>query len=114
MAFLVSVIVGLVAFDGAIRWIIIATGALVEVGEAALRMRWSRKRRPSVGVEAFVGRRAVAATPCGPHGQVRIDGEIWAARCLDGCRAGDEVTVTGVDGLTLVVAPGGRATEPVP
>jgi membrane protein implicated in regulation of membrane protease activity len=40
---------------------------------------------------------------CAPDGQVRIDGEIWAARCAEGCGAGEAVTVTGVEGLTLVV-----------
>jgi membrane protein implicated in regulation of membrane protease activity len=66
-------------------------------------MRWSSRARPAVGIEAFVGRQAVAATVCAPDGQVRIDGEIWAARCAEGCGAGEAVTVTGVEGLTLVV-----------
>jgi membrane protein implicated in regulation of membrane protease activity len=114
MAFLVSVIVGLVFLEGAARWLVIAAGVVVEVGEAALMMRWSRRARPAVGVEAFVGRRAVTATRCEPGGQVRIDGEIWAARCAEGCEAGETVTVTGVEGLTLVVARMAPSTGPVP
>lgn len=104
MAFLVSLIIGFVALDGAGRWLLIGAGALVEVAEATFMLRWSRRRRSVVGTETFVGRRAVAATECAPDGQVRIDGEIWAARCDGGCRAGDGVTVTGVVGLTLIVA----------
>jgi len=114
MAFLVSVIVGFVALDGPLRWVVIAVGALVEVGEATFMLRWSRRARPAVGVEALVGRRAVAATPCVPDGQVRIDGEIWAARCTDGCREGEAVTVTGVEGITLVVSHDVPPTKPVP
>ena len=103
MAFLVSLIVGFVALDGTLRWLVVGAGALVEVGEATIMLRWSRRGRSAVGTETLVGRRAVAATECAPDGQVRIDGEIWTARCDGGCRAGDAVTVTGVVGLTLVV-----------
>jgi membrane protein implicated in regulation of membrane protease activity len=104
VAFLLSLIVGLVALDGPLRWLVIGAGALVEVGEATLMIRLSRRGRPAVGTEALVGRRAIAATDCAPDGQVRIDGEIWAARCDGGCRKGDAVTVTHVVGLMLVVA----------
>jgi membrane-bound serine protease (ClpP class) len=113
VAFLVSLIVGLVFLDGTSRWLVIVAGAAVEVGEATFMLRWSRRARPAVGVEALVGRRAVAATRCSPHGQVRIDGEIWAARCAQGCDAGERVTVTGVEGLTLTVQRDPLHTEPV-
>jgi len=43
------------------------------------------------------------ATPCLPDGQVRIDGEIWAARAPSRVPAGAYVRIVGVDGLTLVV-----------
>ena len=105
MALLVSLLVGLIALDGPLRWLVIGAGAVIEVAEATLMLRWSRRGRPAVGLEALIGRRAVASTDCTPDGQVRIDGEIWAARCDAGCRAGDAVTVTGVAGLTLVVNP---------
>lgn len=105
MAFLISLIAGVVFLEGPLRWLVIAAGAAVEVGEATFLLRWSRRARPTVGVEALVGRRAVAATPCAPDGQVRIDGEIWAARCAEGCGTGEPVTVTGVEGLTLTVQP---------
>jgi membrane protein implicated in regulation of membrane protease activity len=36
---------------------------------------------------------------------VRVNGELWAARCSEGASRGDTVRVEGVDGLTLVVAP---------
>ncbi len=114
MAFLISLIVGLGFLEGTSRWLVIAAGALVEVGEATFMLHWSRRARPAVGVEMLVGRRAVAATRCAPHGQVRIDGEIWAARCAQGCEAGDPVTVTGVEGLTLTVRRDLPQTEPVP
>jgi membrane protein implicated in regulation of membrane protease activity len=91
--------------------LVLVVGALLaEVGEAWLWLRWSRRRRPTTGIEAMVGRRATAATPCRPRGQVRVLGELWTAVCESGADAGDEVEIVGVDadGLTLRVAPAGR------
>jgi membrane-bound serine protease (ClpP class) len=75
------------------------------VAESWLFVRWSQRRRPHVGVEALVGRRAIAASDCRPLGQVRIAGELWQAHCGTGAAAGSEVIVREVDGLTLVVEP---------
>jgi membrane protein implicated in regulation of membrane protease activity len=90
--------------------VVVVVALLAEVGEAWLWLRWSRRRRPTTGVEAMVGRRAVAATSCRPRGQVRVLGELWTAICEDGADAGDEVEVVAVDtdGLTLKVAPSAR------
>lgn len=104
MAFVVALIVGFVALDGPLRWLVIGAGAVIEVGEATFMIRWSRRGRPAVGSETLVGRHAVAASDCAPDGQVRIDGELWAARCEEGCRTGDAVTVTEVVGLVLLVS----------
>jgi membrane protein implicated in regulation of membrane protease activity len=58
-----------------------------------------------VGVEALVGKVGVATSELWPEGQVKVDGEIWRARCDGGCNAGTKVVIRSVDGLTLVVAP---------
>jgi membrane protein implicated in regulation of membrane protease activity len=36
---------------------------------------------------------------------VRLDGELWEARCDQGAARGDSVVVERLDGLTLVVSP---------
>ena len=69
---------------------------------------WNRKvkdRRKAVGAETLIGREAVVSQPCRPTGQVRLNGEIWEARCVAGVSPGDRVRVVGRDGLTLVVEP---------
>jgi membrane protein implicated in regulation of membrane protease activity len=38
-------------------------------------------------------------------GQVRLDGEIWAARSASGAAIHDSVSVVGRDRLTLIVEP---------
>ena len=69
-------------------------------------MAWNRTvkhRRKAVGAQTLIGKDAVVSTPCRPVGQVRLDGEIWEARCDAGASQGDRVRVIGRDGLTLVV-----------
>jgi membrane protein implicated in regulation of membrane protease activity len=51
----------------------------------------------------LIGRRAVVSAGCRPSGQVRLAGELWQARCDPGADVGDEVIVTALNGLTLVV-----------
>jgi membrane-bound serine protease (ClpP class) len=58
-----------------------------------------------VGIETIVGRTAVVVLPCYPDGQVKLDGELWQARCEAGAGTGAGVVVREVDGLTLVVEP---------
>ena len=77
----------------------VAVGGLLDVGESLAFVKWSRRRKSSVGVEALVGQTAVVATPT----QIRVAGELWAARSDAPMRVGDRVTVRAVDGLTLVV-----------
>jgi membrane-bound serine protease (ClpP class) len=88
-------------------WGVVAlvVAGVLEIGETWLFIWWSKRRRASVGVETIVGRRGVALGSLWPTGQVRVDGEIWQARCDGGCDAGTEVVVRSVEGLTLVVQP---------
>jgi membrane-bound serine protease (ClpP class) len=67
--------------------------------------RTTKRHRKAVGAETLIGREAVVSEPCRPVGQVRLDGEIWEARCEAGASTGDRVRVTGRQRLTLVVEP---------
>jgi membrane protein implicated in regulation of membrane protease activity len=77
----------------------ILAGGLLDIGESVAFLRWSRRRKSPVGAEALVGQTAVAVTPT----QVRVAGELWAARSDDPLRVGEEVVVRALDGLTLLV-----------
>jgi membrane-bound serine protease (ClpP class) len=83
----------------------IAGAALWELCLAFFGIRWTRRGRPTVGVETLVGTQAVALSPLAPEGQVRIEGEIWKARARNGepIGAGEPVRVAAVNGLTLEV-----------
>ncbi|SRR6266566_6313011 len=77
----------------------VAAGGLIDVAESIVLLKWSRRRRSTVGVEALVGQRAVVSTP----GQVRVAGELWEARSDRPLVPGEEVVVRRVDRLTLFV-----------
>ena len=81
------------------RVVAVIAGAVVEVFESALFIRWSRRRRAVVGVEALVGEEAVVVD----HVHVRVAGELWRARGLERRTPGERVRVLAVEGLTLVV-----------
>jgi len=53
----------------------------------------------------MIGRVATVVAPCHPTGQIRVQGELWEARCAAGAEVGQRVRIERLDGLTLVVAP---------
>jgi membrane-bound serine protease (ClpP class) len=65
----------------------------------------ARSRRHAVvsGVEHLLGQRAVVQRSDGHDTYVRLDGELWHARCDSPLAPEDEVEVTGIDGLTVQV-----------
>ena len=83
--------------------VLIAAAAVVDVGESLFWIWLSKRRKATMGVEALLGRVTTVVRPCRPLGFVRLDGELWQARCEDGADRGDEVRVIGLDGLTLIV-----------
>jgi membrane-bound serine protease (ClpP class) len=105
LLFLVGLLLAVFVLPSPWGLVAIAVGALLDLGETGLFLWWSRRRRPTVGVELLVGRTAVAMGELRPEGQVRVDGEIWRAWCERGCDAGTAVVVRSVDGLTLEVEP---------
>jgi membrane protein implicated in regulation of membrane protease activity len=86
-------------------WGIVAVfvGGMLDIAESLVLLRWSRRRRAVTGAEALIGLTAVVVTPCRPVGQVRVAGELWAARSATGADPRAEVVVRGVDGLTLLI-----------
>jgi membrane protein implicated in regulation of membrane protease activity len=84
---------------------VILAAAVIEVGETGFWLWYSRRRRVQVGPETLIGATARVVAPCRPEGQVRVEGELWRARCEQGADVGDEVRILALDGLTLVVEP---------
>jgi membrane-bound serine protease (ClpP class) len=87
------------------RWAVavVALAAVVEVAETLFWIWLSRRGKVKMGPETLVGAVAQVVTPCAPLGQVRLQGELWRARCEEGAEPGERVRVRALDGLTLVV-----------
>ena len=63
-----------------------------------------QRRRVETGAEGLIGRVAVAKTRLDPKGTVLVEGERWMATVDSGkVEPGEEVTVTEVEGLKLIV-----------
>jgi membrane protein implicated in regulation of membrane protease activity len=86
----------------------VALGIAIEVAEVGFWIRFLRRYRVQTGVEGLIGSTAEVIENCDPVGRVRLRGEIWHARCDSRAEVGEQVTVTGVDGLTLEVERNGK------
>ncbi len=75
-----------------------------ELSTPAFWLWYSQRRAVQVGAETLIGRVAEVAEECRPYGLVRVQGELWRARCAEGADRGEGVRIVGRDGLTLEVA----------
>jgi membrane protein implicated in regulation of membrane protease activity len=101
MALVVAVLLAVFVFEGPWQWVAVVGGGAIEIGEAWFFLRWTKRRRPEVGVEALVGTYGEMTDP----GWVSVNGELWRARSEAPLLAGERVRVRAVEGLTLVVEP---------
>jgi len=88
--------------------VVLVIGVIADAVALVLGIRSSRAPSTTTGTEAMMGRTARVADPCLPDGTVRIDGELWSARCEAGAEAGATVRIVGLHGLVLVVEPDAR------
>jgi membrane-bound ClpP family serine protease len=64
----------------------------------------SLRRRKVTGAEGMLGQTGEVARALRPEGTVMVGGEYWQAKSLDGdIDKGEEVEITGIDGLRLEV-----------
>lgn len=91
-----------------IAWPLIAVFTLLSAGFFFLvaSMALKARDRPVVsGREQLIGMRAEVIDAFDQAGRVRVHGEIWEARTAVPVARGQQVRVTGIDGLTLTVEP---------
>lgn len=105
MLLLIAILLALFVLPSPWGLVAIAVGAMLEIAETGLFIWWSKRMRAKVGVDSMVGKTGVAVGDLWPEGQVRVNGEIWKARCEGGCEAGTPIVVRAIDGLLLEVAP---------
>jgi membrane protein implicated in regulation of membrane protease activity len=60
-------------------------------------------KKPMISLD--IGSRGRTTTPVSPKGYVRINGELWQASSNSTIDAGEEITVVGIEGMTLLISP---------
>lgn len=105
MLFLIALLLAIFLLPSPWGFIVVACALVVDVLEVSVGLWYSKRRRATVGTDALVGVTGVAIDDLFPEGQVKVNGEIWRARCEAGCDAGAAVVVRAVNGLTLEVEP---------
>jgi membrane-bound serine protease (ClpP class) len=98
-----------------VSWTVIAVMAAVSAvfftAVVSLAVR-SQMRKPATGSEGMAGETGEAVTDIGGKGKVRVLGELWDARAVRPIRKGERVTVTGREGMTLIVESKEPGTSP--
>ncbi len=89
--------------------IVVAIAGVILAIYAVVR---AQRRKPSTGVEYMVGKEAVVRSALDPTGTVLAEGELWTATA-EGSKieAGEEVIITGVEGLKLRVKEKSKGKE---
>jgi membrane-bound serine protease (ClpP class) len=83
--------------------LLIGTAAL-EVSQTGFWLWRTSRHTAQVGAETLLGRVVEVAQECRPVGYVRVQGELWRAQCDEGARPGEQVRITGRNGLLLTVS----------
>jgi len=67
--------------------------------------RWTTARKAKTNIDAIVGRTGVVLQGIARNidGRVKVGNEDWKARATEEIEKGDEIVVTGVSGVTLIV-----------
>jgi len=67
--------------------------------------RWTAVKKAQTNIDAIVGRRGIVLQSItrSVDGRVRVGNERWRARAEEDIGEGNEIVVTGVSGVTLVV-----------
>jgi len=91
-------------------WIltVIATGILclayIALGRRYIH-RWAVTGKSRTNIDAIIGRQGIVLRNIAKNsdGLVKVGNEQWRARAEEDINKGDEITVTGVSGVTLIV-----------
>lgn len=97
MAAIVAILLAIFVLPSPWGLVAIIVGVSIEIGESWFWIRFTQRRRSVTGAEGLVGAEAVVAEACRPEGRVRVQGELWRARCARGADVGEHVRVIRVD-----------------
>jgi len=67
--------------------------------------RWTAVSKAKTNIDAIIGRQGIVLQNIAKNfdGRVKVGNERWRARAEEDIKKGDEIVVTGVSGVTLIV-----------
>ena len=96
-------------------YLAVAAAAVWEIAEVGFFIWYSKRRQATTGAEALPGSTGTVVEACRPLGQIRLEGELWRARCEEGADPGERVIVESLGpDLTLIVRREGGQVLPDP
>ena len=100
---LFAIIAFILSLYGYFIWGVLLLGMLIPY--ALLRRRIFPMHQSSTGREGMIGLTGTAEgdMDIGMPGWIKVSGELWAARSRDQVSKGDEVSIIGIEDLTLIV-----------
>jgi membrane protein implicated in regulation of membrane protease activity len=104
MLLLLAILVAVFWLPAPWGYIVVVAAAVVELAEVGVFIWYSRRRRATTGAEALPGSTGTVVETCRPLGLIRVDGELWRARCDEGADPGETLVVESLGpDLTLIV-----------
>ena len=78
--------------------------AYVAIGRRYVH-RWTLIKAEKTNIDAIIGRTGIVTQSIAKHndGRIRVGSERWKARGEEEIKEGDEIVITGVKGITLIV-----------
>lgn len=102
---LTALVVGYFFLEAPWRWLILIPAVLIDILDIAVWLRW-RKRKAITGEESLVGVKGRVVSLDKPGvATIRARGQLWSAELERNALVGEEVVITGIDGLRLKVEP---------
>jgi membrane protein implicated in regulation of membrane protease activity len=112
VAWLAVAFIILPLFGIRLEWWVVVAFLAIELAVSLFTYVMGRRalgKRLAYGPEAIIGSEGIVTMPLNPTGYVKVRGELWKASCPSNLKAGDEVVVTGIQGLKLTVVPRNNA-----
>jgi membrane protein implicated in regulation of membrane protease activity len=107
MLLLLAILVAVFWLPAPWGYTVVVAAAVVELAEVGVFIWYSRRRRATTGAEALPGSTGTVVETCRPLGLIRVDGELWRARCDEGADPGETLVVESLGpDLTLIVRKG--------
>ena len=103
---LTALVVGYFFLEAPWRWLILIPAVVIDCLDIVIWLRW-RKRKSMSGTGSMIGAtgEVVELLEGGDEVTVKVSGRLWKAKPAGNLVPGEQISVTGMDGIQLRVTP---------